>query len=63
MDLDEIIIYVLAAIGFITIIFLSAVGLISLKEAQAIEMTASVPKSDYYVCLEDCQSVCLEFIK
>jgi len=55
MDLDEIIIYVLAAIGIITILFLSALGLISLKEAQAIEMSASVPKSDYYVCLEECE--------
>jgi len=48
---------------FITLVFLMGFFLIKNAGAQAVQLTASVPKSDYYVCLEACQSACLEFIK
>jgi hypothetical protein len=65
-EADDLVDYLLACCAVALIVWLAATGLMwfldSIKEAKAHEttMTASVPKSDYYVCLDGCAE---EFIK
>jgi len=46
----------------IIVSFFITLSVINIK-AEAVEMRATVEKSDYYKCVDDCQASCLEFIK